>query len=63
MHSIHLNYWEQKDFDNFENFILNNLNKIITYDQALKKVNNNFFYKFTNVMTKIILKTKRIIKK
>ena len=60
---IHLNYWEQKDFDNFENFILNNLNKIITYDQALKKVNNNFFYKFTNVLTKIILRTKRIVKK
>ena len=60
---IHLNYWEQKDFDNFENFILNNLNKIITYDQALKKVNNNFFYKFTNVLTKIILRSKRIVKK
>ena len=60
---IHLNYWKQKDFDNFEKFILNNLNKIITYDQALEKINNNLFYKFINVLTKIILKTKRIIKK
>ena len=60
---IHLNYWKQKDFDNFEKFILNNLNKIITYDQALKKINNNLFYKFINLLTKIILKIKRFIKK
>jgi len=60
---IHLNYWKQKDFDNFEKFILNNSNKIITYDQALEKINNNLFYKLINFLTKIILKTKRIIKK
>ena len=60
---IHLNYWKQKDFDDFEKFILNNLNKIITYDQALEKINNNLFYKFINLLTKIILKIKRIIKK
>jgi len=60
---IHLNYWKQKDFDNFEKFILNNLNKIITYDQALEKINNNLFYKFINTLTKIVLKIKRIIKK
>ena len=60
---IHLNYWEQKDFDNFEKFISNNLNKIITYDQALEKINNNLFYKFTNTLIKIVLKIKRIIKK
>ena len=60
---IHLNYWKQKDLDNFEKFILNNLNKIITYDQALEKINNNLFYKFINVLTKTLLKIKRIIKK
>ena len=60
---IHLNYWKQKDFDDFEKFILNNLNKIITYDQALEKINNNLFYKFINMLTKIILKIKRLIKK
>ena len=60
---IHLNYWKQKDFDNFEKFISNNLNKIITYDQALEKINNNLFYKFINVLTKTLLKIKRIIKK
>jgi len=60
---IHLNFWKQKDFDNFEKFIIKNLNKIITYDQAIEKVNNNLFYKLINISTKKILQFKRIIKK
>ena len=60
---IHLNYWKQKEFDNFEKFIVNNLNKVITYDQALEKINDNFFYSFINFLTKKILITKRILKK
>ena len=60
---IHLNYWKQKDFDNFEKFIIKNLNKIITYDQAIEKVNNNLFYKLINISTKKILQFIRIIKK
>ena len=60
---IHLNYWEQKDFDNFEKFIKKHSNKIITYDQAIAKTNNSFFYKFINTSTKIILRIKRVIKK
>ncbi len=60
---IHLNYWEQKDFDNFEKFIKKHSNKIITYDQAIAKINNSFFYKFINTSTKIILRIKRAIKK
>ena len=60
---IHLNYWEQKDFDNFEKFIKKHSNKIITYDQAIAKTNNSFFYKFINTSTKIILRIKRAIKK
>jgi predicted deacetylase len=59
---IHLNYWEQKDFDNFEKFIINNSNKIITYDEALKKVNNNFFHSSIKNLSAKILKLKRIIK-
>ena len=59
---IHLNYWKREDFDNFEKFIKKNSNKIITYDQALNKINNNFFYKFINKSLSIILKFKRIIK-
>ena len=59
---IHLNYWKSEDFNNFEKFIEKNSNKIITYDQALNKINNNFFYKFINKSLSIILKFKRIIK-
>ena len=55
---IHLNYWKQKDFDNFEIFIEKHLEKIITYEQALKKINNNFIYKFINVLSEKILKIK-----
>ena len=60
---IHLNYWKQKDFDIFEKFVVKNLNNIITYDQAIEKVNNNLFYKSINILTKKILQLKRIIKK
>ena len=60
---IHLNYWKQKDFVNFEKFIQKNAKKIITYEQALEKVNNNFSYTLVkNVLIKM-LKFKRIIKR
>ena len=59
---IHLNYWRQKDFSNFERFIEKNSNKIITYDQALEKINNNLFYKFIGSLSAKILRFKRIIK-
>ena len=59
--SIHLNFWNQKDFDSFERFIKKNSNKIITYNQAMNKINNNFFYKFINILSKKILQLKRII--
>ena len=60
---IHLNYWRQDDFDNFERFIIRNSNKIITYDQAVKKINDNLFYKLINILTKKTVQIKRIIKK
>ena len=60
---IHLNYWNQEDFDIFEKFIIKNSNKIISYDQALEKINNNLFYKIINILIKKILRIKRIIKK
>jgi predicted deacetylase len=59
---IHLNEWKQKDFDNFEKFITKNLNKIISYNQAIEKINNNFLYKLLNIFTKKILQSKRILK-
>jgi predicted deacetylase len=60
---IHLNYWKQEDYDNFENFVIKNSKKIITYDEAIKKVNNNIFYKIANLSIKQILQIKRVIKK
>tara|TARA_Y100000590_G_scaffold18275_1_gene21796 strand:- start:59966 stop:60730 length:765 start_codon:yes stop_codon:yes gene_type:complete len=57
---IHLNYFEQKDFDNFEKFIELNAKKIITYDQALSKLKNNLSHKIVRILTKKILQIKRI---
>ena len=58
---IHLNYWSDKDFNNFEKFVENNQKKIINYEQALKKVNNSIGYRLINKLTEIVLKTKRIL--
>ena len=57
---LHLNMWSQNDFDNFEKFFKKNSDKIITYDQALKKINDNLFYKFVNFSSKKLLRLKRI---
>ena len=59
---IHLNYFSEKDFENFETFIKQYAKKIITYDQALKKLNNKLIYKVLRITSKKILQVKRIIK-
>ena len=58
---IHLNYWREKHFSKFENFIEKNLSRIINYDQALSKINNSFYSKILNTSVKNILKTKRVL--
>ena len=60
--SIHLNYWNDNDFGKFENFIKINSNKIINYDQALNKINNNIFYKTIKFSLSKLLKLKRAFK-
>ena len=60
---IHLNYWKQKEFDDFEKFIINNSKKIITYNQALEKINDSLFYNCINLLTKKMIQTKRILRK
>jgi predicted deacetylase len=60
---IHLNYWKQKEFDDFQRFIEKNHNKIITYEQAIKKINDSIFYKIVKIFLKKILIFKRILKK
>tara|TARA_B100000945_G_scaffold320397_1_gene330363 strand:+ start:170 stop:928 length:759 start_codon:yes stop_codon:yes gene_type:complete len=57
---IHLNYWAEKDFKEFENFIKKNSSRVITYDDAIKKINNKSIFKMINLITKIFLKAKRI---
>ena len=59
---IHLNYFKQEDFHDFKIFIEKNSKKIITYDQAIAKVNNSFFYKTIRFTTKKILQIKRLLK-
>ncbi len=57
---IHLNYWNNDDFNKFEKFVEQNLNKIISYDQALSKVNKSLKISVMNYLVKNILKTKRV---
>ena len=44
----------------FEKFVEQNLNKIISYDQALSKVNKSLKISVMNYLVKNILKTKRV---
>ena len=56
---IHLNYFKPEDYNNFEKFIKTNSKKIITYEQALGKVNNNLSHKAIRIIVKKILQVKR----
>ena len=60
---LHLNYMNDDDFNKFADFVRKNSKKIITYDYALKKINNNFAYLLLKKILIKILKLKRIIKK
>jgi|TARA_B110000211_G_C13898590_1_gene472872 predicted deacetylase len=57
---IHLNYYNLKDFENFISFIHDNNKKMITFDQAITKTNNDFAYKVIRFATKKLLQLKRI---
>lgn len=57
---LHLHIWDENDYKKFENFIKINSKKIITYDQALNKINNSFLYKIIRYFTSKILKLKRM---
>ncbi len=56
---IHLNYWNDKDFQIFEKFIKKNLDKIKTYDQILEGTSNSLLSSFLRVSLSTILKIKR----
>ena len=57
---IHLNYYNQNNFDKLKNFIELNTKRIITYDQAISKISNNFFFKLIRNTIKKILQIKRL---
>ena len=59
---IHLNYYNQSDFNNLKKFIGLYSKKIINYDQAILKTNNSIFYKGIRITTKKVLQLKRLIK-
>ena len=57
---LHLHTWKDIDYEYFENFIKINSKKVISYDQALSKINNNYFYKILRYLISIVLRLKRI---
>ena len=60
---IHLNYWTEKDYQNFEKFINKNSKKIISFDHAINKANNKIYYSFLNLVIEKILKSARVFKR
>ena len=60
---IHLNYWHEKDLDNFKIFLDKNINNFITYDEALNQVSNNLIFKLINKFLEISLRFSRKFKR
>ena len=52
---LHLNEWNEKDYINFENYIIENQNKIISFQKILDHVSNNLFSDLINSILKISL--------
>ena len=59
---IHLNYWDEKKFNNFSKFLFKNKNKFLSFDQAIKKTKQSIFSKITNYSVEYGLKFIRIFK-
>ncbi len=59
---IHLNYMDDQKFDKFINFINKYHNKIISYDAAIEKINNNIFSRFSRFSIEKSLKLIRSFK-
>ena len=57
---IHLNYFEEKDFTKFEEFIKKNAKKIITFEEAKNIISNSFLSKAVKFFIEKTLKTKRV---
>ena len=59
---LHINYWNNNDFEKFENFINNNHRKIVNLDYILTITNPNPIKKITNYIIEKTLKTVRMFK-
>lgn len=59
---IHLNYWDNKLFENFRNFIIKNHKKIISFDQACNSLGGSLYHKLLNKTVEYSLKTVRSFK-
>ena len=58
---LHINYWNEEDFLKFEKFIIKYHKRILSYNDAIKHINDNFFFKFINFLIEKTLKIKRVI--
>jgi len=58
---IHLNYWTEKELDNFLNIISKNYKKIISYEEALKLLSNKTVDKLISKFIRKALIIKRKI--
>ena len=58
---IHSNYFNNSDLIKFLNFLKLNKKKIISYNDALLRINNNKIYKIIRGVTKEFLNLKRLI--
>ena len=56
---IHLNYMDENKFQKFENFLNTYHNKVITFDDAISKINNNNFSKLSRFSVEKLLKVIR----
>ena len=59
---LHINYWDDKDFERFENFIVKHHNKIVDLDYIIDITNPNSIQNITNFIVEKTLKTARLFK-
>ena len=57
---LHLHSWSDEDYENFKKFIKKNSHKVVSYDEAMNKINDNSIYKLIRFLTSKILKLKRL---
>ena len=58
---LHINYWNENDFEKFEKFLRKYHKNILTYNDVIKQINDNFIFKIINIILEKTLKLKRVI--